>query len=159
MHSGRHFPPKSGGDRPSTNQRARRQDIGREETTTRNVQVAIQHEKLFPGVLHDMLAQIVNEVGDCRRAAILVGGGHGQRMVALVCKEHFETAAGSHSSAYDKSNAYLRLFYGFEDTLRTGMKLVVKKGIKGAHNGTEELTRIPPPRAAWLLALYRWRRP
>lgn len=121
--------------------------------------MAIQHEELFPGVLHDMLAQIVDEVGDCRRAAILVGGGNGQRMVALVCKEHFETAAGSHSSAYDRSKGYLMVFYGFEARTRTRMKLVMRKGSNGTHRSTEGLTRIPPLRADWLLSLRRWRHP
>lgn len=42
-------------------------------------QVVIQHKKVLAGILHDVVTEVLDEKGYSGRAAILVGGGDGQR--------------------------------------------------------------------------------
>lgn len=55
--------------------------------------MVVQDEELLATVLHDLFTQMVNQPSNCRRLSILVVNRHSQRMLALICKEHFETAA------------------------------------------------------------------
>lgn len=59
----------------------------------RYVHVIVQDEELLAVVLHDVLAQVVDEVRDCHGAAMVVAGGNGQVVVALVREEHLQPAA------------------------------------------------------------------
>lgn len=56
------------------------------------VHVVIEHEELFPAVLHDVLAEVVDEIGDGDGLAVLVVGWDGELVLALVREEHLEAA-------------------------------------------------------------------
>lgn len=57
--------------------------------------MVVEDEKVLACILHDVLAEVLDEKAYGGRAAILVGGGQLKRMVALVGKEHLKpTAAG-----------------------------------------------------------------
>lgn len=54
--------------------------------------MVVQDEQLFPAVLHDVLAEVVYEVGDGDGLAVLVVGGDGELVLPLVREEHLEAA-------------------------------------------------------------------
>jgi hypothetical protein len=54
------------------------------------IHVVVQHKELFPAVLHDFLAEVVDEVGDGDGLAVLVMGGDGELVLTLVREEHLE---------------------------------------------------------------------
>lgn len=56
------------------------------------VHVVVEHEELFPAVLHDVLAEVVDEIGDGDGLAVLVVGWDGELVLALVREEHLEAA-------------------------------------------------------------------
>lgn len=54
--------------------------------------MVVEHEELLPAVLHDVLAEVVDEIGDGNGLAVLVVGWDGELVLALVREEHFEAA-------------------------------------------------------------------
>lgn len=54
--------------------------------------MVVQDEKFLAGILHDVLAEVLDEEAYVRRAAILVMGGNIQRMAAFISEEHLQTA-------------------------------------------------------------------
>lgn len=56
------------------------------------VHVVVEYEEVLPAVLHDVLAEVVDEVGDGDRLAVLVVGGDGELVLPLVREEHLEAA-------------------------------------------------------------------
>lgn len=56
-----------------------------------NKHVAVQHKEVCPGILHGVLAEVVDEEGDVGGLGILVIGRDGQRVTAFVVKEHLKT--------------------------------------------------------------------
>jgi hypothetical protein len=64
--------------------------------------VVVQHKELFPAVLHDVLAEVVDEVGDGDGLAVLVVGGDGELVLALVREKHLEAApeAGQYRTSF-----------------------------------------------------------
>ena len=53
-----------------------------------NSQMIVEDEQLFPCVLHRLLAQVLYETSDRHGLVVLVECGHGERMAALVRKQH-----------------------------------------------------------------------
>lgn len=62
--------------------------------------MVVQDEELFPAVLHDVLAEMVDEVGDGDGFAVLVVGGDDELVLPLVREQHLE-AAPEQKSAED----------------------------------------------------------
>lgn len=53
----------------------------------------LEHEEVFPAVCHGVFAQVLDEVGDGHRLAVLGVGGNGELVESLVREEHLEAAA------------------------------------------------------------------
>lgn len=56
------------------------------------VHVVVQDEELFPAVLHDVLAEVVDEIRDGDGLGVLVVGGDDELVMPLVREEHLEAA-------------------------------------------------------------------
>lgn len=55
--------------------------------------MAVEHEHVCAGILHEVLAEIVDQKGYCGGLAGAVGGGERHCMTSLVVEEQLETAA------------------------------------------------------------------
>lgn len=55
--------------------------------------MAIEDKQIGPWVLHEMLAEVINEEGDVSWLATFVGGRERNEVTALIVEQHLETAA------------------------------------------------------------------
>lgn len=82
--------------------------------------MVVQDEQLFPAVFHDVLAEVVDEVGDGDGLAVLVVGGDGEFVLPLVREEHLEAAPEkSQRRTFDKFLPFFPLFAGFDRCFAT----------------------------------------
>lgn len=57
-------------------------------------QVIVQNEEILASILHDVLAEVLDEEAYVRRAVILASGRQLERVATFVAKEHLKSAAG-----------------------------------------------------------------
>lgn len=67
------------------------------------VHVVVQNEELLPAVLHDVLAEMIDEEADGDGLAVLVMGGEGELVLPLISEQHLETTPEASKLAQNSS--------------------------------------------------------
>jgi hypothetical protein len=55
--------------------------------------MVIQYEEFLARIIHNILTKVIDQKSDIGRLVPLVSCRKAQRMVSLVCKEHFQAAS------------------------------------------------------------------
>jgi len=79
--------------RPGRTRRGKTGGDNGQELGSGYAHVAVEHEHVGPRVLHEVLAEVVDEEGNGGGLATRVGGGQVDCMSALVVEEHLESPA------------------------------------------------------------------
>lgn len=84
------------------------------------LQVAIEHEEIFAGVIHRVAAQIVDQESYIGRASLVIGARQGELVAGLMRKKHLEAATAEHKSEPGRLVSHIAIVK--EEGKKTGAK-------------------------------------